>query len=299
MYASLFITLLVCAGPTERTLTLHLQDRVASANNLGKYAVRERVEHWDPKKTALIICDMWDLHHCKRAVDRVAELAPRMNEVIKKARGLGVFIIHSPSECMAAYEGTPMRLRAKQAPRAKNLPNDIGTWCNSIPSEGKGRYPIDQSDGGEDDEPAEHAKWAGHLAALGRKPQAPWKRENDVLEIKEDDAISDSGVEIWNMLEERGIGNVILMGVHTNMCVLGRPFGLRQMARNGKHVVLMRDMTDTMYNPARPPYVSHFQGTDLIIEHIEKFVCPTITSDQILGGKPFRFKGDARQAALK
>jgi len=56
----------------------------------------------------------------------------------------------------------------------------------------------------------------------------------------------------------------------------------------------MRDLTDTMYNPARAPFVSHFTGTDLIVEHIEKWVCPTITSDQILGGKPFRFAGDKR-----
>jgi hypothetical protein len=77
------------------------------------------------------------------------------------------------------------------------------------------------------------------------------------------------------------------------MCVLGRPFGLRQLAKNGKNVVLMRDMTDTMYNPARSPNVSHFRGTELIVEHIEKFVCPTITSDQLIGGKPFYFKGDA------
>ena len=88
---------------------------------------------------------------------------------------------------------------------------------------------------------------------------------------------------------------MILLGVHTNMCVLGRPFGLRQMAKNGKHVVLMRDMTDTMYNPQKSPFVSHFTGTDLIVEHIEKYVCPTVTSDQILGGKPFRFKGDKRK----
>jgi type 1 glutamine amidotransferase len=56
----------------------------------------------------------------------------------------------------------------------------------------------------------------------------------------------------------------------------------------------MRDLTDTMYNPARWPHVSHFRGTDLIVEHIEKFVCPTITSDQLLGGQPFRFKRDVR-----
>jgi hypothetical protein len=78
------------------------------------------------------------------------------------------------------------------------------------------------------------------------------------------------------------------------MCVLGRPFGLRQMAKNGKNVVLVRDLTDTMYNPQRSPNVSHFEGTRLIVEHIEKFVCPTITSDQILGGKEFRFKGDEK-----
>ena len=51
----------------------------------------------------------------------------------------------------------------------------------------------------------------------------------------------------------------------------------------------MRDMTDTMYNPAKWPYVNHFTGTDLIVEHIEKFVCPTITSVNFLGGEPFRF----------
>ncbi len=86
----------------------------------------------------------------------------------------------------------------------------------------------------------------------------------------------------------------MLVGVHTNMCVLGRPFGLRQLAKNGKNVVLVRDMTDTMYNPAMPPYVSHFSGTDLIVEHIEQHVCPTITSDQVLGGSPFRFRHDRR-----
>jgi hypothetical protein len=64
------------------------------------------------------------------------------------------------------------------------------------------------------------------------------------------------------------------------------------MAKNGKDAALLRDLTDTMYNPERAPYVSHFAGNDLIIAHIEKYVCPTITSDQFLGGTPFRFEGD-------
>src|SRR5262245_65947214 len=100
---------------------------------------------------------------------------------------------------------------------------------------------------------------------MGRKPGAPWQAQIDLLKIHDQDAISDSGVEIWNLLENRSINNVILLGVHTNMCVLGRPFGLRQMAKNGKDVVLMRDMTDTMYNPQKAPFVTHFKGTELIV----------------------------------
>ena len=66
------------------------------------------------------------------------------------------------------------------------------------------------------------------------------------------------------------------------------------MAQHGKDVILIRDLTDTMYNPAREPYVSHFTGTDLIVEYIEKYVCPTATSDQLLGGSPLRFANDDR-----
>ena len=98
----------------------------------------------------------------------------------------------------------------------------------------------------------------------------------------------------WNLLEQRGIDNVVLLGVHTNMCVLGRPFGLRQMAKNGKNVVLVRDLTDTMYNPAMWPYVNHHTGTDLIVEHIEEYVCPTVLSTDVVGGKPHRFFDDKR-----
>ena len=247
---------------------------------------------WSTKETAIIVCDVWDAHHCLNAVRRIEEMLPTMNRVLEKARDQGVLIIHAPSSCMDPYNNHPARKRAQQAPTAKNLPKGIDQWCHKIPAEEKGKYPIDQSDGGEDDDPAEHAAWHAKLKAMGRNPKAPWKSQHAGIKIHDQDAISDSGVEIWNVLEARGIKNVILVGVHTNMCVLGRPFGLRQMAKNGKNVVLMRDMTDTMYNPKAAPYVSHFEGTRLIVAHVEKYVCPTITSDQIVGGEPFHFKGD-------
>ena len=250
---------------------------------------------WLAAETAVIVCDVWDKHHCLNAVRRLEEFAPRMNEVLKESRRRGATIIHSPSDCMAAYEAHPARQRAVNAPQDKSAPPDIAFWCSKIPAEEQAAYPIDQSDGGEDDDPAEHAKWAAELKALGRNPGMPWKTQSPLIEIDaEHDFISDRGDEVWNILKSRGIQNVILVGVHTNMCVLGRPFGLRQMVRGGKNVVLMRDMTDCMYNPKRWPFVPHFYGNDLIVSHVERFVCPTITSDQILGGDPFSSKYDLR-----
>ena len=277
-------------------LQLQLRFRQETSPDSGRHHTLVRSETWNPTETAVIVCDVWDSHHCLNAVRRVEEFAPRLNEVLKRVRQQQVTIIHAPSDCMAAYANHPARKRATETPRAANVPKDIGSWCTKISAEERGVYPIDQSDGGEDDDPAEHAQWAAKLTAMGRNPRAPWTKQSDLITIDpERDFISDKGEEVWSILEQRGIKNVILTGVHTNMCVLGRPFGLRQMAKNGKHVVLVRDMTDTMYNPERAPHVSHFTGTDLIVAHIEKYVCPTITSGQILGDNvEFRFSKDRR-----
>lgn len=283
------------SGHAAEPLSLTLQSQREASSGTGKFLPVQQAENWNPAETAIIVCDVWDYHHCLNAVRRLEEFAPRLDAVLQKAREQGVTIIHSPSDCMPAYAGHPARTRAMTAPQANHVPHAVESWCSQIPAEERALYPIDQSDGGEDDDPAEHAAWQKKLIELGRNPNLPWQRQSDLISIDADrDFISDRGDEVWNVLESRGIKNVILTGVHVNMCVLGRPFGLRQMARNGKRVVLMRDMTDAMYNPQRWPYVSHFTGNDLIISHIERYICPTITSDQILGGQPFRFSKDTR-----
>lgn len=296
LFTGVFLMSLVQLGRTEAAdIDLTLRHQVETSEGSGRYHRTTRTESWQPEETAVIVCDVWDYHHCLNAVRRLEEFGPRLNEVLTDARRRGMTIIHSPSDCMPAYAGHPARKRAVDTPLADGLPRDIKAWCSRIPNEEQAVYPIDQSDGGEDDDPDEHAKWAAKLKALGRNPGLPWQRQSDMITIDaESDYISDRGDEVWSILEARGIKNVILTGVHTNMCVLGRPFGLRQMVRNGRNVVLMRDVTDTMYNPQRWPYVSHFTGTDLVISHIEKFVCPTITSDQFVGDEPIRLKHDTR-----
>jgi putative membrane-bound dehydrogenase-like protein len=277
------------AGNGGERLRLHLQTREQIAPGGGAAAsafnAQEKIVEWDPAQTAIIICDMWNQHWCRGATRRVAELAPAMNRAVSAARARGVLIVHSPSSCMDPYQDHPARKRAESAPRAANLPPYIGEWCHKIPAEEQGVYPIDQSDGGCDDGP--------------QCPQgSPWKSQISAILIHDEDAISDSGTEIWNLLESRGIKNVMLMGVHTNMCVLGRPFGLRNLVRAGKNVVLVRDLTDTMYNSRMRPYKSHFEGTRRIVEHIEKYVAPTITSTDLTGQPAFAFQPDDRPRAV-
>ena len=264
-------------------LTLVLRSRKAGDDTA--FAVQRRQVAWDARKTAAIVCDMWDKHWCAGATRRVGQMAPRMNELLGALRGKGVLIVHAPSSTMGHYKGHPARKRARAAPKAKDLPPRIGSWSGLIDSEKGAKWPIDQSDGGCDCRPK-------------CKGGSPWRKQFEAVAIHEIDAITDSGVETWNLLADRGIDNVLLLGVHTNMCVIGRPFGLRNLVRNGKNVVLVRDMTDTMYNSRKSPFVSHFRGTELMVEYIERHVCPTTTSADVLGGKPFRFPADKRPRVL-
>jgi nicotinamidase-related amidase len=269
-----------------------LQDRPQGAEG----EVRLREASWPAAQTALIVCDVWDAHHSIRAVQRMEAFLPRLQELVEEARRRGSVMIHAPSDCMDFYEGHAARQRAHDAlvrMDPSRLPSDAADWCLRIPSEEGRVYPVDQSDGGEDDDPVEHAQWVEQLKAAGRPPGTPWKSQHPMIGIDADrDYISSLGDEVAAILEEKGIRHVLLAGVHLNMCVLGRPFGLRRMVLSGRDVALVRDLTDTMYSPTQWPFVSHVQGTDRMVAYVEAAVCPTVTSDQVLGGKPFQF--DAR-----
>lgn len=265
-------------------LALHARFREPGNAPAHLAPARERELHWDPARTALIVCDLWDRHWCRGATERVAELAPRVNEFLTAARVRGALVIHAPSDTMAFYADWPQRQRAREALAGRPaFPAEVNRWCALDPGR-EATLPIDDSDGGCDDDPP------------CPQPQGkyPWQRQHPAVEIAPEDVISDRGDEIRAVLEQRGIEHVMVLGVHANMCVLGRPFAIRALVRAGKQVVLVRDLTDTMYNSRRRPFVNHFAGTDLVVAHIERYWCPSITSTDLLGGTPFRFAADRR-----
>ncbi len=100
------LTFLLAAIASHAGVTLSVPARLRSTT-AGSAGVRIISQQWDPAKTALILCDFWDSHHCANAVKRVSELAPCVAAVVGQAREMGLLIVHAPSDCMEAYAAQP------------------------------------------------------------------------------------------------------------------------------------------------------------------------------------------------
>ena len=246
--------LAAAAKSSNRVLRLPLRTRVEAFKGSGVWEEVHFEKEFPVAETSVLICDMWDNHWCSGAARRVGGLVKVMDPVLTQARAGGVQIIHAPSEVMAFYKDYPQRQRmlalAKVAPPAE---------CNLTDP------PL----------PLEHG------CDTGEKFFKAWTREHAGLHIGPDDVISDDGAEIYSFLKKQGIGNLLVMGVHTNVCVLKRSFAIRQMSKWGIRCVLIRDLTDTMYDPKTPPHVAHERGTELVVQHIEKYWCPTSLSAEL------------------
>ena len=183
----------------------------------------------NPEKTAIIIIDMWNSHWCMTAAERVASMVPRMNEVLRIARNLGMQIIWNPSDVITSYSGYPQYEKAVAVeqlttPKIRATPSTKFTAPVGSCMCGKGFC------------------CGGNYG---------WDDMNPDLIIDDSDLLSASTDEIYTLLAERNITGIIYMGVHTNMCVYGKPGGLDEMWQAGFNCALARDLNDafTMYDP--------------------------------------------------
>jgi nicotinamidase-related amidase len=246
-------------APEPNTLRLTLRSRVEPFKGSGEWDEVALARDLPGKETAIILCDVWDKHWCASASKRCAALAKKISPVLETLRARGVTVIHAPSDCMDFYKDTPQRKAALAIPKVAP-PKPL-----VLPDP---PLPIDDSDGGcDDDPPAKFFK--------------AWTRQHPAVPVEEGDFVSDQGAEVYSILKSRGIRNLLVVGVHTNMCVLNRTFAIKQMTRWGIRCVLVRDLTDAMYNPKRKPNVSHERGTELVIEHIERHWCPSVLSAEL------------------
>jgi nicotinamidase-related amidase len=239
-------------------IAVDLRSRVEAFKGTAEWYEVHVSKELPAEATAIIVCDMWDKHWCSGATMRVNGLVGKMAPFLDAARKQGIQIIHAPSETMAFYQDAPQRKRMLALPKFE-MPVPLALADPPLPIDDKG---------GGCDTPDRFYK--------------AWTRQHPGLHIDAADAISDSGTEIYSFLRQRGIRNLLMMGVHTNMCVLNRAFAIKKMTALGFRCILVRDLTDAMYNPLDAPHVSHDAGTQLVIEYIEKFWCPTTTSADLL-----------------
>ncbi len=244
------------------SFTERARELTQGADGYLAWAERSIEVSMDPRRLAVVVCDMWDNHWSRAARERGAVLASRIDSFLARARTAGISVVHAPSETMGFYAAAPARKRI------------LGVTQVPLPAQREHadpQLPVDDSDGGSDTNTGTETTDA-----------AVWTRQTDLIRIDEArDCISDSGAEIYSWMRAKGIETVLLCGVHTNMCILDRSFGIKSFVSRGIPVVLLRDLTDSLYNPARSPYVSHDEGTGLIVGYIERFWCPTATSTDI------------------
>jgi nicotinamidase-related amidase len=239
------------------------KQRIGFRDGLRCWDSLEEPLQCDAAETALVIVDMWDRHWSAGSTRRFGRLAPRIDGAAKRARERGILVVHAPSETEVFYAGTPARERLLSVPCLGAIPEPL--TLEDYP------LPIDDSDGGsesEDEYPPNSRVWT---------------RQHEVIGIDQDRDLvcGDEGDRLFSYFRRRGIRFLLYTGVASNMCLLNRSFGIKKMLRRGMRPLLVRDLTDAMYNPARPPYVSHEEGAALVSAYIEKFYCPSLDSAQI------------------
>jgi hypothetical protein len=247
------------------SLKIRRQRLVVDGRGRNVWEVVETRRELEGREVAVVLCDVWDNHTSRGARERLEVMIPRMNEVTRAVREKGGIVVHAPSDVIDFYREHPARRRVVELPKVE-VPVDLEHEDPVLP--------VDASDGGSDTN-----------EVFDRKNFVyPWTREHPGIEIDEGrDFISADGREHYGLFRSRGISLVVMMGVHTNMCILHRTFGIKQMVRWGVEMALVRDLTDAMYNPAKAPYVGHEEGTGLVVGFIEKFWCGTVGSGELVG----------------
>ena len=262
-----FIFPMIAAESQAERMTIHFRTQVKESNAEGftawKIVETEKAIRTD--ETAIVVCDMWEEKGCRAHVERIAVMAPMINDLIADARGRGIRIILAPSDITDYYDHTPARKRIQAMPFLP-VPKDQPHANPPLPVETAGNTCDSESNFGQ------------------------VERQHPAIRIdQEKDVISSDGHEIWNYLQHEKIKHVFLLGVHTNMCILTRPFAIQQMVKWGVNIALVRDATDASYNPFLWPYVDHETGTGLVVAYIEKFWCPSVSLEEIAGVKPISF----------
>lgn len=224
---------------------------------------------WEPHRVAILIVDMWDRHHCIPSEKRVVPLAKKINGLLPYLRNQGVQVIFAPSDVEWVYADTFNRKRAVLlASKPKPFIKKLGWFKTGLPNE----PPLPVTFGCEDEKQ--------NLKDEKGEGVEVWTRQTDILKIEKEDLISSDGNEVVNILMNQKINFVLYAGVHSNVCILKNPVGMRNLKTEGFQVVLIRDLTDSLTKKSSQ-FPTQERRNQAVIDHINTYVAPTIHSNQL------------------
>lgn len=245
----LFVANLNILQAETKILQLSLQTLDPETNQ-----VITKTEDVNSSNVGVVIVDPWNYHWCMTACERVSAMVPRWNRALEVARRLGMSIIWVPSDVIGTYSGYPQRERA------------LGLELHKVPimndmPQAKFTAPIGKCMCG----PGINCKVNyGHDAI------------NPALILVDNDFIASSTEEVYTLLNKNGITHVIYMGLHTNMCLYGKPGALKYLWQTGLKCMVARDLNDafTAYEPDNG--FTPDKGTQQTDEDLERAGIPLI-----------------------
>lgn len=241
------------AAPNSGGLVLKLQGRDPNTGDVHVTTVS-----LDAKKVGIVAVDMWNWHWCKTSTMRVGALVPRMNRALEAARKLGMQVFLCPTDVADNYVGTEMveslaATRLMTVPQVRQIqcpPAPDGGGCTCGPERCRGNY--------------------------------GWDGMHPDLIIGPDDLMPNDPQVLYSVCKAQGITHLLYLGVHTQVCLLGKSIGLRAMSEAGFTCILARDLTDAhgMYDPATGMTPDQFTAD--VVAHFEKHLSPTINLAETL-----------------
>ena len=218
----------------------------------------EKEKTYDSSRVGVLVIGMWSGHQCLVADRILHELSPKVDSFLKVCRSKNMKVIFGSSSLTKLPKYAPLRKNMKGLSFAKLVDRGL-----SFPP-----IPFDDSDGGVNE----------------KNPN--FKRDevdlHPAIEVCDTDAMSDNSKEILNYLYHHDIKLLLVVGVHTNMCVLDRPYGIKNLARYGFPMALVRDLTDPMVKPDGVKVKDRDHAKEMIVKYIEQYFCPSVDSRDLI-----------------
>jgi nicotinamidase-related amidase len=238
----------------NREITLNLKKR----DKHGKpYFTRQSIS---AEKVAIVVMDAWDYHWCRSWRTRAASLIPRMNYSLERARQIGITIIFSPTNATRDMHYTIQRKATLEIP-FHQMPESL-----DIIADGTSPFLPGNCECG-----------YGHECFYTHNVN----NQHPDLIMGDDDYIGVELQEVYNILAKKKITHVILAGFATNICVWGKPAGLKNMINAGFQCTIASDLTEAITQYAEGIF-NPTEGTLQSLALIEQEFASSIVLEELL-----------------